>query len=92
MQVAQLIEKATARAGSVSEVARLLGVANPVVFGWKSGDRTCTAEDRALLADIAGVDPMPEIAEALLERVAGKPKEARLRDVLMNRLKLVGNF
>jgi len=90
MQVADLIEKATERAGSVSAVARMLGVPNPVVFGWKSGDRTCTAEDRALLADIAGVDPLPEIAEALMERVAGKPKGERLRAVLMTRLQSVG--
>lgn len=92
MQVAQLIEKATARAGSVSEVARMLGVANPVVFGWKSGDRTCTAEDRALLADIAGVDPLPEIAAALVERCAGKPKGDRLTAILKKRLEGVGNF
>lgn len=92
MQVKDLIDMAAKKAGSVSAVAEKLGVKNPVVFGWKSGDRTCTAEDRALLADIAGVDPLPEIAEALIERCEGKPKGDRLRALLLSRLQSVGKF
>lgn len=45
-----------------------------------------------MLADLAGVDPLPEIAEALLERVKGKPKEDRLREILRKRIELVGNL
>jgi DNA-binding transcriptional regulator YdaS (Cro superfamily) len=82
MQLSALIEQAEKATGSTSALARALGVPNPVVFGWKAGTRTCTAEDRALIADIAGVDPFPEIAAALLERCAGKPKEAALRRAL----------
>lgn len=82
MQLAQLIERAEAVTGSTSAVARALGVPNPVVFGWKNGSRTCAAEDRALLADLAGVDPFPEIAEAMLERWAGKPKAEALARAL----------
>lgn len=92
MQVAQLIDIAKQKTGSDLATARAISVPGSYVADWRAGIRTCTAEDRALLADVAGVDPIPEIAEALLERVAGKPKEARLRDVLKNRLKLVGNF
>lgn len=92
MQVQRLLDEAKKRTGSDSGTARELDVRPQIVSDWRAGTRTCTAEDRALIADVAGIDPMPEIAEALLERVAGKPKEARLRDVLMNRLKLVGNF
>lgn len=92
MQLAKLIEKAESIAGGTRPLARLIGAEATHIHNWKAGTRTCTAEDRALLADVAGIDPMPEIAEALLERVAGKPKEARLRDVLRNRLNIVGNF
>lgn len=83
MQVKDLVDRAQkAIGGTPTDLARRLGVKPPVVFGWVSGDRTCTAEDRALLADIAGVDPFPEIAAAMLERWAGKPKEAMLRHAL----------
>lgn len=92
MQVEKLIEIAAARVGSNSALARELGVAGPIVFMWKNGSRTCTAEDRALLADIAGVDPLPEIAAALMERCAGKPKGDRLTAILKKRLEGVGNF
>jgi hypothetical protein len=34
-----------------------------------------------LLADIAGVDPIAEIAEALMERCEGKPKAERLAKI-----------
>jgi hypothetical protein len=91
MQVAKLVELAEkASGGTPTELAKILGVKPPVVFGWKSGDRTCTAEDRAILADIAGVDPLPEIAEALIERCEGKPKGERLRNLLISRLQSVG--
>lgn len=82
MQLADLIERAEKATGSTAALARRLEVPNPVVFGWKNGSRTCTAEDRALLADIAGVDPFPEIAEAMLERWAGKPKGEALKRIL----------
>lgn len=83
MQVEKLIELAEQRVGGTpTEVANKLGVKPPVVFGWKAGTRTCTAEDRALLADLAGIDPFPEIKEAMLERWAGKPKAEALAKVL----------
>jgi hypothetical protein len=82
MQVLDLIQLAENATGSTSALARRLDVPNPVVFGWKNGSRTCTAEDRALLADIAGVDPFPEIAAAMLERWDGKPKGEALKRIL----------
>lgn len=92
MKIAMLIARAAENLGSEYQVAKAMEVTPQRLSNWKTGQQTCTAEDRALLADMAGVDPIPEIAEALLERVAGKPKEARLRDVLKSRLNLVGNF
>lgn len=78
MQLTELIEQAEAIAGSTRALARMIGAEATHVHNWKAGTRTCTAEDRALIADIAGVDPIPEIAAALMERVAGKPKGERL--------------
>lgn len=92
MQIEELITKASAKLGSEYKVAKAVGATPQRLSDWKTGRATCMAEDRALLADIAGEDPLEEIVTALMERAAGKPKEARLRDVLMNRLKLVGNF
>lgn len=92
MQVKELIEAAEKVAGSPTAIAHILGIKPPIVFAWKSGSRTCSAEDRALLADIAGVDPLPEIAAAMLERFSGKPQADRLATVLHRRLEGVRNF
>jgi len=90
MQLEKLIDAAAAIAGSQSKLARILETDANIVTAWKTGRRACSAEDRALLADVAGVDPLAEVIEALLERVHGKPKEARLRQVLRTRLESVG--
>lgn len=92
MQIEQLIAKASAKVGSEYKVAKAIGATPQRLSDWKTGRATCMAEDRALLADLAGEDPLQEIVAALMERAAGKPKEARLRDVLKNRLNIVGNF
>lgn len=92
MQLKDLIDKAESIAGGTTALARLIGTPATHIHNWKSGIRACQAEDRALLADAAGVDPLPEIAEAMAERWAGKPKGERLKAVLTKRLKSVGNF
>ena len=85
MQVAQLIERAEKAKGGTNALARELHVPNTVVCGWKNGSRTCAAEDRALLAFIAGLDPFEEIAEAMLERWEGKLKGEQLAQVFGKR-------
>jgi ribosome-binding protein aMBF1 (putative translation factor) len=85
MRLENLIEQASAIAGSQSKLARMLDTDANVVTAWKTGRRTCSPEDRALLADIAGVDPIEEIAEALLERCEGKPKAERLAEIFRKR-------
>lgn len=90
MQICELLDYAASITGSDYKTAKALQITPQIVSDWRAGRRTCTAEDRALLADVAGVDPMLEIAEALIERCAGKPKGERLRAVLMARLQSVG--
>lgn len=92
MQLEKLIDQASAIAGSEYKVAKQLGIPQSHIWGWRHGTRSCSAEDRALLADIAGVDPFAEIAEAMAERWAGKPKGERLSAILSKRLQTVGNF
>lgn len=90
MQIRELLDKAKTVTKSDLATARAINVPGSYVADWRAGIRTCTAEDRALLADVAGVDPIAEIAEALIERTAGKAKGERLRAVLMARLQSVG--
>lgn len=92
MQLNVLIEQAAAIAGSEYKVAKALGVTPQQVCDWKAGRRTCSPEDRALLAEVAGVDPIAEIAEALAERWEGKPKGERLRELFARRLQGVAKF
>ena len=92
MRLNELIDKAASIVGSEYRIAKTFGIPQSHVTEWKSGTRTCSAEDRALLADLAGVDPFAEIAEAMTERWAGKPKGERLKAVLSKRLQGVGNF
>jgi len=92
MQLCELLDRAATATGSDYKTAKALGQTPQVMSDWRAGRRTCTAEDRALIADIAGVDPLPEIAAALMERCEGKPKGERLKAVLLRRLEGVGNF
>lgn len=92
MRLNLLIDRAASIAGSEYKAAMAIGVTPQTLCDWKAGRRTCTAEDRVLLADLAGVDPLPEIAEAMQERWQGKPKGDRLRDVFSRRLANVGNL
>ena len=91
MQLVKLIEQAASIAGSEYKVAKTIGIPQSHISEWKNGTRTCSAEDRALLADIAGVDPLTEMLEAMQERWAGKPKGEQLRAVFAKRLQIVGN-
>lgn len=81
MQLKELIEKAALIAGSEYKIAKSLAIPQSHITEWKHGTRSCSAEDRALLADLAGVDPFPEIKEAMLDRWAGKPKAEALAKV-----------
>lgn len=81
MNVERLIALAAAKTGSEYQVAKAIGATQQRLNDWKHHRAQCSAEDRALLADVAGVDPFPEIKEAMLERWAGKPKAEALARV-----------
>lgn len=54
-----LIDKASAIAGSDYKLAKLVGAMPQNVSNWRHGQATCSPENRALLAAIAGLDPVP---------------------------------
>lgn len=91
MQLIKLIEQAASIVGSEYKISKTLGIPQNHITEWKNGTRTCSAEDRALLADLAGEDPLKEMLQAMQERWAGKPKGERLRAVFAKRLENVGN-
>jgi predicted transcriptional regulator len=85
-----LIEKAGANVGSEYRLAKLLGIPQSHVSGWKSGDRTCTPEDRARLAGIAHEDAVQELVRATLEKHAGTRKGEQLTKLLGKSLQAIG--
>lgn len=77
-----LIDKAVAIVGSDSKLARALGIPPQNVYGWRTGIRTCTPEDRARLAGFAREDALQELVRATLEKTAGTLRGEQLRQVL----------
>jgi len=87
MQLDKLIEQASAIAGSDYKLAKEIGTTPQRVSNWRRGEQPCPVEDQALIADLAGVDPVEQIIEALLERNADKPRGAKLNSLLRDRRK-----
>lgn len=92
MQLEKLIEAAASKAGGYTKLAEELDIPHTHVSGWKAGTRTCSAEYRALMADIAGADPIAEVVQAIIDRSANKSRGERIKAVLLERLGTVGNF
>jgi hypothetical protein len=77
-----LIDKASAIAGSDYKLAQHLGVPRMTVSGWRHGRRTATPADQALMAHLAGLDPVQVLARATVEAYEGKPKGDALMKAL----------
>lgn len=84
MQLEQLIDQASAIAGSDYKLAQRIGTTPQRVSNWRKEAQPCPIEDQALIAEVAGVDPVEQIIEALLERNADKPRAAKLNSLLRN--------
>lgn len=67
MQVPELIERAAKVTGSDYALAKTLGVTRQNVSGWKHAARACPADVRARMAELAGLDPMEALVEAIAE-------------------------
>jgi len=77
-----LMDKAKAITGSDSATARALGVVPQRVTNWRNGSATCQPSDQALIAHLAGLDPVTVLARATVMQYEGKQKG----DLLMKAL------
>lgn len=77
-----LIDKASEMCGGDAKLARRMGVAQSVISDMRHRGRTITPETAIELADIAGVNPLEAMADAVLERSKGTRREGVLREIL----------
>jgi hypothetical protein len=86
----QLIDEASKAAGSDYKLAAMLGVTRQNVSNWRHNRTTCPAGDVALMAEIAGMDPVAWGARAIAASYAGTPKGEKLAAVLGKALLATG--
>uniref|UniRef100_UPI001404713A helix-turn-helix domain-containing protein n=1 Tax=unclassified Variovorax TaxID=663243 RepID=UPI001404713A len=84
-----LIDKASAIAGSDAKLARLVGAHPQNVSNWRHG-KSCPPEMQALMADVAGLDPIAELARATVRRFEGDKKGDLLMKALGKASRLTG--
>jgi hypothetical protein len=85
-----LIDKASSIAGSDSKLARSMGIAPQLVSNWRHALKTCTPADQALLAHVAGLDPVQTLARATVQQHEGKAKGDALMKALGKASRLTG--
>lgn len=85
-----LIDRAAEIAGSDYKLAQALGVQRQVVSDWRHGRKTATPADQALMAHVAGLDPVQVLARATVEAYEGKPKGDALMKALGKALLVTG--
>jgi len=86
----QLIELASKAAGSDYKLAKMLEVNRSSVSQWRSGKKPCPAGDVALMAEIAGLEPVDWTARAVAAQYEGSEKGKRLREALKKALAATG--
>lgn len=85
-----LIDKASAQAGSDSKLAKSIGVPPQHVSNWRHGHKTATPADQALMAHVAGLDPVQVLARATVAQYEGKAKGDALMKALGKASRLTG--
>lgn len=85
-----LIDRAKAIAGSDGKVAAAIGIQRQVLSDWRHGRKNPQAEDYALLASVANLDPVIEMARAAVRIHEGKPKGDALMKALGKALLVTG--
>lgn len=79
MHTKELIDAAKLIAGNYSAVGRAIGASPQQVHDWQAGRAPCPLECQALLAAMIGIDPMGQVAAAMLESNEGKPRGEKLK-------------
>lgn len=85
-----LIDRAASIVGSDYKIAKQLGIPQGHVSDWRHGRRTCTPADQALLAHMAGLDPVQTLARATVYQYEGKKKGDALMKALGKASRLTG--
>ena len=89
-ELLHLIEEASKKAGSDTKLADLIGQPRQRISGWRHGHKDCPPEDQALMAAVAGFDPMATLARAVVNKHEGKKKGDLLMKVLGKALLATG--
>ncbi len=84
-----LIDAASKIAGSDYKLAQLIGVDRQAISNWRHGT-ACPPENQALLAHVAGFDPMATLARATVRKFQGKEKGDLLMKALGKSSRLTG--
>lgn len=74
----QLLDRASAAAGSDYKLAKLIEASPQTVSNWRHGRKTCPVADVALMAEIAGLVPEEWIARAVVKQYEGTAKGDKL--------------
>jgi len=86
----QLINMASAKAGSDYALAKMLDTPRSAVSMWKAGKRSCPVGDQVLMAEIAGLDAREWNDRALVAQYEGTPKGDKLYRALGKALAATG--
>ena len=86
----ELIDRASAAAGSDAALARELDIGRSLVSDWRKGSKSCSPADQTLMAAMAGLDADAWAARAVIEQHRGTAKGAKLEAVLKKALVLTG--
>jgi len=86
----QLLDKAKEVTGSDYATAKLLGIAPQLIYDWRALRKNPQPEDATLIAAIAGLDPVAELARTMVQKHEGTPKGDKLMQALGKSLLLTG--
>ena len=82
-----LIDRASEKAGNDNQLARMIPTTRQTVSDWRHGRKDASPVDQALMAQIAGMDPVDALARATIEQYKTKRKGARIKTALAQALK-----
>lgn len=85
-----LIDRAAAIAGSDYAVAKSIGVERQAISNWRHGHKPCPPEMQALMASVAGLDPLQTLARATVQKFEGEKKGDLLMRALGKASRLTG--
>ena len=89
-ELLNLIDRAASAAGSDYKLARLIGQGRQRISNWRHGEVPCPPEDQALMAAVAGLDPIAELTRAVVRKHEGSKKGDLLMKALGKALHLTG--